>query len=315
MDFEAALRAFGSPAGYLAFTAGLILLVVAFEYRRPALRAATGWRRWSTHGGLGLINGLLGSELGQGVIVLVVALHLPVNHFLMNHYHDAPVTVIAVSVLALDLAAYLFHRFMHLDGLWRVHRLHHSDRSFDAATSLRFHPIESALTVVWRLVWVIALGVPYLALLAHGLLSALFNTFTHANLRLPPRLSTALGAVFITPDLHRIHHSLDDSDSRHNFGTIFSFWDRLFGTYRLQTRQNARVPATGVAGISAEQTRGLWQSLWLPFARDAAPQTSIVRPEPVEGRTTHSWFDKLTTNGDSSKSLSFSTRLKPRTTP
>lgn len=286
MDFEDTLRALGTPTAFLAFTLGLMTLVFAFEFWKPARRTATSLRRWSTHGGLSLINTLLGSELGQAVVVGVLAAQIPVNHFLVDRLQTAPFTVMLVSVLVLDLAIYLLHLLMHRNGLWQVHRLHHSDRTFDVTTSVRVHPLENALATVWRLAWVIALGVPYLALLLYALLATAASVFTHANLQLPQRLSTALGWVFITPDLHRIHHSLETSDGGHNFGTVFSFWDRLFGTHRARSLQDTRVPRTGVADISAEQTRSLWQALWLPFAR--TDSETPLSPSPRLKRSTTS---------------------------
>lgn len=274
MSTEALLRQLAEPAPYAALMLAMVVLVVTLERWRPAaLGATSGLRRWSIHGGLMLINSLLGSQLGPALIVLIVAWKIPVNHFLMNRYDEYPITVIAVSVLALDLAAYWLHRFMHRDLPWRAHRLHHSDRGYDVSTSLRFHPLEGALAMIWRLVWVIALGVPLLALAVHSLLALLFNTIAHANLRLPPAWSRALGTVFVTPDLHRIHHSLDGGDSRHNYATIFSIWDRLFGTYRPYSLKYERAPVTGVRGVGADQIRTLWHALRLPFKDLSTPVT------------------------------------------
>ncbi|MHA7873017.1 MAG: sterol desaturase family protein, partial [Hyphococcus sp.] len=123
-------------------------------------------------------------------------------------------------------------------GLWRLHRTHHSDMHIDATTSLRFHPLESLFRAAIETVVVFALALPAEGLLLSFGVSALMNTFTHTNMKLPARLERAMGAVFITPYLHRLHHSARIEHQYSNFGTIFTFWDRLAGSltpsYNLQ---------------------------------------------------------------------------------
>ncbi|MDO9072040.1 MAG: sterol desaturase family protein [Rubrivivax sp.] len=135
--------------------------------------------------------------------------------------------------VALDLMGWLLHRAMHrLPALWRVHQVHHSDLRFDAALAFRFHPGEAALVAVTSSFVVVTLGLPVEAVLASSLVGALHNAFVHANASLGRRTETVVRWLLVTPDLHRVHHSAELADGMHNYGIVFSFWDRLFRTWR-----------------------------------------------------------------------------------
>ena len=172
---------------------------------------------------------------------------------------DAPVWVaIVVSMLLLDLAIYLQHVMFHaVPGLWRLHRMHHADLDFDATTGLRFHPIEILISMGIKLAVVAALGPPAVAVLLFEVIlnaSALFN---HANIDFPRPVDRILRWIIVTPDMHRVHHSVDPRESNSNFGFNLSWWDRLLGTYVAQ-------PAKGHKGmdIGIEQFRTR-RDLWL----------------------------------------------------
>lgn len=279
MSAEALLRALSEPAAFAGLTLVVLALVVALELWNPRVRSADASRRWPAHLALAVINSVLGGQVGQWIIVGVVAAQMPVSHFLQGHFDAAPLTVLLAGVLILDFSQYLFHRLMHAPAwLWRVHGVHHSDPVFDVSTSLRFHPLEVALNIAWRLAWVLALGIPFLVLALYALLALLANALTHANVRVPAPLDRWLRTVFITPSLHRIHHSLHAVDCQRNFGTVFSLWDRLLGTYSRRSRQPRRVPGVGIAGIGADQARGLWQALCLPFAHTDSATPPTVSP-------------------------------------
>ncbi|MCC7427396.1 MAG: sterol desaturase family protein [Alphaproteobacteria bacterium] len=158
---------------------------------------------------------------------------------------------VPAAVLLLDLAIYLQHVMFHaVPLLWRLHRMHHADLDFDATTGLRFHPIEILLSVVIKMMVVLALGAPAVAVLTFEVLLNTTAIFNHANLRLPERLDRILRLVLVTPDMHRVHHSVVPHETNSNFGFNLAVWDRLFGTYRAQ-------PAAGHAGmvIGIEQFR------------------------------------------------------------
>ena len=172
---------------------------------------------------------------------------------------DAPVWVgILVSMLLLDLAIYLQHVMFHaVPGLWRLHRMHHADLDFDATTGLRFHPVEILISMGIKLAVVAALGPPAVAVLLFEVIlngTALFN---HANIDFPRPVDRILRWVVVTPDMHRVHHSVDPRETNSNFGFNLPWWDRLLGTYVAQ-------PAKGHKGmeIGIEQFRTR-RDLWL----------------------------------------------------
>ncbi|WP_299987143.1 sterol desaturase family protein [uncultured Ruegeria sp.] len=172
---------------------------------------------------------------------------------------DVPVWVaIAVSMLLLDLAIYIQHVMFHaVPGLWRLHRMHHADLDFDATTGLRFHPVEILISMGIKLAVVAALGPPAVAVLLFEVILNATALFNHANIDLPRRLDRILRWIIVTPDMHRVHHSVDPCETNSNFGFNLPWWDRLLGTYVAQ-------PAKGhkgmVVGIKQFRTR---RDLWL----------------------------------------------------
>ena len=147
--------------------------------------------------------------------------------------------------------------FHAVPALWRLHRMHHADLEFDTTTGLRFHPIEIALSMAIKLGVVAALGPPAVAVLVFEVLLNATALFNHANVRLAPRLDRVLRWIVVTPDMHRVHHSIIPAETNSNFGFNLPWWDRLLGTYRAQ-------PAAGHEGmtIGIEQFRKR-RDLWL----------------------------------------------------
>jgi sterol desaturase/sphingolipid hydroxylase (fatty acid hydroxylase superfamily) len=168
--------------------------------------------------------------------------------------NNLPVPVwiaVAASVVVLDLAIYLQHVMFHaVPALWRVHRMHHADLDFDLTTGARFHPIEIVLSMLIKFGAVVALGAPALGVLVFEILLNATSIFNHGNVRLPVELDRYLRWLLVTPDMHRVHHSIAVNETNSNFGFNVPWWDRLLGTYRDQ-------PAAGHEGmtIGIEQFR------------------------------------------------------------
>jgi sterol desaturase/sphingolipid hydroxylase (fatty acid hydroxylase superfamily) len=219
---------------------------------------------WRTNGFLWGLNGVLMAVAcggcacsvarwagGQGVGALN-AVPLPLE------------VTVAVTVLALDFVSYCWHRANHqVPVLWRFHRVHHSDQSFTASTGLRFHPGELVLSLPLRIAAIAVLGAPVVGVLAFEILFTVSNLAEHGNIRLPRRLERQLAVVCVTPALHRRHHSREVVALNSNFGTIFTWWDRLFATYGASSSK-CKV-RTGVAGV--EQPLTVLGALALPFDR------------------------------------------------
>lgn len=142
---------------------------------------------------------------------------------------------LTLAVLIFDLAIYWQHRIMHrIPLLWRLHRVHHTDLDFDASTGVRFHPFEIVLSMLIKLALVTLLGASALAVLVFEILLNASSLFEHANLRIPARFDRWLRLLMVTPDMHRVHHSVHGEEYNRNFGFNFPWWDRMFASYRAQ---------------------------------------------------------------------------------
>ena len=225
--------------------AGVLALMVLWELLAPRRPQAIGRRtRWPSNLGVVLVDtlvlrllfptagiglALLGESRGWG---LLHSLPLP-----------SWIKIIAAIVL-LDLVIYLQHVLFHaVPVLWRLHRMHHADLEFDATTGVRFHPVEIVLSMVLKLGAVAALGAPAAGVLLFEVLLNATSLFNHGNVRLPERLDRILRWIVVTPEMHRVHHSVVSRETNSNFGFNLPWWDRLFGTYRAQ-------PAAGHEGMT-----------------------------------------------------------------
>jgi sterol desaturase/sphingolipid hydroxylase (fatty acid hydroxylase superfamily) len=176
------------------------------------------------------------------------------------------VPVLVATVLLLDLIIYCQHRAFHRIPLfWRIHRMHHTDLDLDVSSGARFHPFEIALSLAIKTVAVLLLGAsPYAVVLFEIILNAT-SMFNHANLRIPTSVDRLLRVVLVTPDMHRVHHSVILRETDSNFGFSASWWDRLFGTYRAEPRDGHERMVIGLKEYRKPGQLGLHQLLALPF--------------------------------------------------
>jgi sterol desaturase/sphingolipid hydroxylase (fatty acid hydroxylase superfamily) len=228
--------------GGTALALGALLSAEACWPRRVARRG----RRWAGNIALLLFSGVVLAALP--VASIGVAAWAQRHHLGLFAWWMPPrIVEIVLTVVALDLAMYWNHRVMHgPDWLWRLHRVHHSDVEFDATTALRFHPAELLAAIAWKWAAIVLLGASPLAVLVFESVTGVFALFVHANLCLPAALDRMLRPVLVTPDLHRVHHSVAFDEGNCNFGTIFSCWDRMFGSHRAQPRDGHETMAIGL---------------------------------------------------------------------
>ena len=174
---------------------------------------------------------------------------------------------VVVSVLLLDLAIYLQHVLFHaVPALWRLHRMHHADLEFDVTTGSRFHPLEILLSMVVKLGVVAALRPPAVAVLVFEVLLNATSMFNHGNVMLPADVDRRLRWLVVTPDMHRVHHSVEDDETNSNFGFNLPWWDRLFGTYRAQPRAGHDAIVIGIHGhTDPREVARLDGMLLMPF--------------------------------------------------
>jgi len=180
-----------------------------------------------------------------------------------------PVVVAGIlAFIVLDFAVWLEHLVSHKwPLLWRIHRMHHSDQGFDLTTALRFRPLEIVLSMVWKAAVIIVLGPPVVAVLVFEIVLNGMAMFNHANARLPLGLDRVLRALVVTPDMHRVHHSVVRRETDSNYGFNLSVWDRLFGTYNDQPEAGHDGMRLGLTDYDGPQTANLGWALVLPFRR------------------------------------------------
>jgi sterol desaturase/sphingolipid hydroxylase (fatty acid hydroxylase superfamily) len=177
---------------------------------------------------------------------------------------------IIVSVMVLDLAIYLQHVLFHaVPALWRLHRMHHADLEVDVTTGLRFHPIEILLSTGIKLAVVTAVGAPAAAVLIFEVLLNATSIFNHSNVRIPADIDRILRWFVVTPDMHRVHHSILRRETNSNFGFNVPWWDRLLGTYRAQPAAGHAAMTIGIEQFRDPRELGLDRMLLQPFRGEA----------------------------------------------
>lgn len=186
---------------------------------------------------------------------------------LLNHFHIPPWIAIPLAVVAMDFAIWLQHVMVHaVPALWRLHRVHHADLDYDVTTGARFHPLEIALSMLIKIGTIAVLGPPVVAVVIFEVLLNATAMFNHGNIRLPLPLDRILRWFVVTPDMHRIHHSVEDDETNSNFGFNLPWWDRLLGTYRDQPRAGHLAMTIGIRDHrSPREVACLDGMLVLPF--------------------------------------------------
>jgi len=175
---------------------------------------------------------------------------------------------IIVALLVLDFAIWLQHVLSHkIPVLWRLHQVHHADRDIDVSTAIRFHPVEIVLSMLYKIVWVVLLGAPAVAVVLFEVILNGCAMFNHANINLPGWLDRGLRTFLVTPDMHRVHHSTVRREHNSNFGFNLSIWDRLFGTYTAQPEAGHSGMQIGLDRYQDERPTTLIWSLIAPFGR------------------------------------------------
>ena len=219
----------------LRVSAFLLVLGVmaAWERAAPARQAGAPWRRrWRTNLGLAAANTLVLRVVLPTTAIGVAGIAQQSGWGLLNHYGIGGWVALAVAVVALDFVIYLQHVLFHaVPALARLHRVHHADPDFDTTTGIRFHPIEIVLSMLVKYAAIAVIGASPLAVLAFELLLNLTSLFNHGNVRIPGTIDAVVRTFLVTPDMHRVHHSVVAAERNSNYGFCLSVWDRLFGSY------------------------------------------------------------------------------------
>jgi len=264
VDGEALLR--------LSIFAGVLVVLAVAEGLWPRRGLTFGrTRRWLTNLGLSVLNTamLRISFFVVPALSVFAALYAEDRGWgLLPALGAAGWPAAVAAFLALDLAIYAQHVVFHfIPPLWRLHRVHHADPDIDVTTAVRFHPLEILISQAWKIAVVVALGAPVVAVIAFEIALNATAMFSHANLHLPRVLDAGLRSLVVTPDMHRVHHSVIVVETNSNFGFNLSIWDRIFGTYRAQPRDGHEGMTIGLESYRNEASTRFDWLLRFPFLK------------------------------------------------
>lgn len=257
---------------------GVFAGVALWEVVKPRRSAAFGrLARWPNNIGLLLLNNIVVWLLVPGAAVGVAMLSEERGWGLLNALALPAWVAVPLALILLDLAIYFQHVMFHaVPTLWRLHRVHHADLEFDVTTGIRFHPIEILVSMGIKCAVVAAVGVPVIAVLVFEVLLNAIAMFNHANASVPERVERWLRWLVVTPDMHRVHHSVTYDETFSNFGFNLPWWDRIFSTYLAQPKAGHDAMTVGVDAFRSPEELRLDRLLVQPF-RDTPGHYPIAR--------------------------------------
>lgn len=255
------------PSVRISAFLGVLLVMALWETKAPRRVQSVSWQwRWTNNLAVVVVNTVL---LRTTMPVAAVGLALLAERSgwgLLNMLGAPTGLTVVAALLTLDLAIYIQHAMFHaIPALWRLHRMHHADLDFDVTTGLRFHPLEILLSMVIKLAVIAALGPPAIAVLVFEVLLNATSMFNHGNVRLPPAVDRVLRWIVVTPDMHRVHHSIRPAETNSNFGFNFPWWDRMLGTYRAAPHDGHTRMTIGIQHFRTARDLGLDRMLIQPF--------------------------------------------------
>jgi sterol desaturase/sphingolipid hydroxylase (fatty acid hydroxylase superfamily) len=259
LDFEPVIR--------LSFFFGVFAVVAMWETAMPRRPRSLGrWQRWPSNLGIVVLNTVL-MRLLFPVAAVALAVNVSAGGWGLFNMIELPLWVeVILAVALLDAAIYLQHVMFHaVPVLWRLHRMHHADMDYDVTTGARFHPIEIILSMLIKLAVVSVLGASPVAVIIFEVLLNATAMFNHGNIRLNLALDRVLRLFVVTPDMHRVHHSVIVSEANSNFGFNMPWWDRLFGTYKAQPGAGHDEMTIGINIFRDPEDQRLDKMLLQPF--------------------------------------------------
>jgi sterol desaturase/sphingolipid hydroxylase (fatty acid hydroxylase superfamily) len=261
----------------IGFFFGVFAIMAGWELLAPrrSLQADKAVR-WTNNLALMLLNSLLIRAIPPVAAIAVAEFAAQRGIGLFNFLPVPYALSVLLAVLALDLAIYLQHRIFHgVPLLWRLHRMHHADLDVDVTTGTRFHPIEIVLSMVLKFAVILVVGAPALAVLVFEVLLNATSMFNHGNVRMPAPMDRVLRWMVITPDMHRVHHSVRSGETNSNFGFNLPWWDRLLGTYRAQPHDGHDRMLLGIKQFRSSRELWIDRLLLQPFRRGDGGMLSI----------------------------------------
>jgi len=251
----------------LAFFAAIFALVAIAEVFSPRRKLVVSkQKRWINNILLSFTNTII-LRLVFPILPVGVALFCAQKEWGIMNYFQIPLWVAVIcGIVLLDLIIYAQHKMFHLVPVfWRLHKVHHIDQDIDVTTGLRFHPLEMILSMIIKMTAIAAIGAPAVSVVIFEILLNGTTMFNHGNLYIPLAADSIIRLLIVTPDMHRVHHSVIVKETNSNYGFNFSWWDRLFGTYRPQPENGHLQMKIGLNGYFEPKYLQLSQMLVIPF--------------------------------------------------
>jgi len=215
-----------------------------------------------------ILSKSLGVFISWIILLNLVNFVSPLEIFSISRLNMPKPINFLMSILIIDFFHYLIHRLHHsIPMLWRLHRVHHSDKNVNSITTFLHHPFETASTFFIGISMYVIFDIPVVAILCHSIFMVIHSPFSHTTLSVPKHIEKILSYLIITPSFHRIHHSRDMKEGNSNFGNIFPFWDKLFGTYIPKTYTQMRTIKFGINLRESPDANSLKEYLINPFIR------------------------------------------------
>ncbi len=264
----------------IAFT-GVMISVVFWEVQAPRRQPiCSHWVRWLSNFGVYVLNTFILHLLLPVSAIALAAIMAAHGWGVFNNISAPAPVAIASSILVLDGLHYLKHVVLHKVPLfWRFHRMHHTDLDFDFTTGIRFHPFESIMSAVITMAAIATLGIPAAAIVIFETSLVVVTFIVHGNVRYPLSLDGVFRTLLVTPDMHRIHHSARVSETDSNYGVIFSWWDRLFGTHVAQPHNGHEGMTVGLLEFRDSKHQALPWMLACPFLDTAMHQAGTEQED------------------------------------
>ena len=255
----------------LTFFLSILIILIMAEILLPKKKRIHNRKdRWITNGLITLINTASVNIVHIAIPLIAIVAAVDVSNGKMGLFNiiNFPIWIeIILTVIILDFIIWGQHLLSHkIPFVWRFHRMHHTDRDLDVTTAVRFHPFEIIFSMFIKITSIYILGASAIAVIIFEIMLNGMAMFNHANLRIPLRIENILRKFIVTPDLHRIHHSIYIDEHNKNFGFSLSIWDKIFKCYLDQPRDGHKDMKLGLKWQNDKPTKLGW-SLWIPFKK------------------------------------------------
>ncbi|MFL2684993.1 MAG: sterol desaturase family protein [Amylibacter sp.] len=255
----------------LTFFLSILIILIMAEILLPKKKRIHNRKdRWITNGLITLINTASVNIVHIAIPLIAIVAAVDVSNGKMGLFNiiNFPIWIeIILTVIILDFIIWGQHLLSHkIPFVWRFHRMHHTDRDLDVTTAVRFHPFEIIFSMFIKITSIYILGASAIAVIIFEIMLNGMAMFNHANLRIPFRIENILRKFIVTPDLHRIHHSIYIDEHNKNFGFSLSIWDKIFKCYLDQPRDGHKDMKLGLKWQNDKPTKLGW-SLWIPFKK------------------------------------------------